>query len=233
MNENDEGEKIGKPKKKGPMKAYPIYPFHKQPLMEPPSAAPVKHNAKLSGLSRRSPSPSPLQRTRSNDSFGSRNSPNSSRGVSPVQSYLQGQWPTDIRNSLPSRSDNESQTDGMDCEIESCENCATNCGNKSSAVRLLSDDGQALRELRRIGSLRDRHGRSDHSPLRSAIPGYGMEQIVGDILSCVSPKKALKPIGIKNRQGSLDNLNEELVALNKTNDEKTEKIRIIGTPTDR
>ena len=30
MNENDEGEKIGKPKKKGPMKAYPIYPFHKQ-----------------------------------------------------------------------------------------------------------------------------------------------------------------------------------------------------------
>ena len=80
--------------------------------------------------------------------------------------------------------DNESQTDGMDCEIESCENCATNCGNKSSAVRLLSDDGQALRELRRIGSLRDRHVRSDHSPLRSAIPGYGMEQIVGDILSC-------------------------------------------------
>ena len=72
----------------------------------------------------------------------------------------------------------------MDCEIESCENCATNCGNKSSAVRLLSDDGQALRELRRIGSLRDRHVRSDHSPLRSAIPGYGMEQIVGDILSC-------------------------------------------------
>ena len=68
----------------------------------------------------------------------------------------------------------------MDCEIEICENCNT----KSTAVRLLSDDGQALRELRRIGSLRDRHVRSDHSPLRSTIPAYGMEQIVGDILSC-------------------------------------------------
>ena len=59
-------------------------------------------------LSRRSPSPSPLQRTKSNDSFRSSqsygNSPCSSRGVSPVQSYLQGQWPKHIRNSLPSRS---------------------------------------------------------------------------------------------------------------------------------
>ena len=41
----------------------------------------------------------------------------------------------------------------------------------------------------------------------------------------------MKPIGIKNRHGSLDNLNEELVALNKTNEDKAEKMRIIGTPT--
>ena len=61
--------------------------------------------------------------------------------------------------------DNESQTDGMDCEIESCENC----GTKSTAVKLLSDDGQALRKLRRIGSLRDRHVRSDHSPLNKLL----------------------------------------------------------------
>lgn len=171
----------------------------------------------LSGISRRSPSPSPLQRTRSNDSFGK--SPCSSRGVSPVQSYLQGQWPKDIRNSLPSRSDGESQTDGMECEIESCENC-----NSKGSIKMLTDEGKALKELRRIGNLRERH----ISPIRQTII-YNSEMIG-------SPRREKLPISFpicrKSRQASLEHLNEEIIALNKSDDEKCEMNRYIATPTD-
>lgn len=215
------------------MKAYPIYPIQKQVMDSVQSDLRSKpkmrsDQAILNALSRRSPSPAPLQRTRSNDSFGSRHSPSSSRGVSPVQSYLQGQWPKDIRNSLPSRSDGESQTDGMDCDLDSCENC-----NAKPSVKLLTDEGHALRELRRIGNLRDRH----HSPSRSTIASLThqqhLEQIVGEIASCVSPGKIMSfPIGRKSRQASLDNLNEEIIALNQSDDEKREMNRYLATPTD-
>lgn len=39
------------------------------------------------------------------------------------------------------------------------------------------------------------------------------------------------PIGRKSRQASLDNLNEEIIALNQSDDEKREMNRYLATPT--
>jgi len=133
-------------KKKGPVKAYPIKQLLETSqlgnLCEKPSVQPLLY-------SRTSTSPAPILRTKSNESFSSKNSPNSSRGVSPVQSYLQSQWPRDIRQSLMSnRNDMECQTESLDLKNEenlNCENCVSQPSLKS-----LTDSGVALNELKRI-----------------------------------------------------------------------------------
>ena len=69
------------------------------------------------------------------------------RGLSPVQSYLQSQWPRDIRNSLSVNVESTqtepivSQTLDNDENAESCENCI---------IKSLTEEGTALRELKRI-----------------------------------------------------------------------------------
>jgi hypothetical protein len=55
----------------------------------------------------------------------------------------------------------------MECEIESCENC-----NSKGSIKMLTDEGKALKELRRIGNLRERH----ISPIRQTII-YNSEMI--------------------------------------------------------
>merc|ERR1712142_788476 len=208
------------------MKAYPIYPIQRQLTDSVQIRTKQKISGEINVLSRRSPSPSPLQRTKSNDSFRSSqsygNSPCSSRGVSPVQSYLQGQWPKHIRNSLPSRSDGESQTE-MDFE-DNCENCA-----KPSVKMFADSSGQALKELRRIGSLREIEMPPPAQPTQKAQ----LERSVGEIATSGSPVKIMThPIDRKSRQASLDNLNDEVMQFNKSDDEKLEINRCILTPTD-
>jgi len=69
------------------------------------------------------------------------------RGLSPVQSYLQSQWPRDIRNSLSNAVNSvEAQTEpqensASDENQDACENCI---------IKSLTEEGKALRELKRI-----------------------------------------------------------------------------------
>jgi hypothetical protein len=141
---NDKNERS---KKKGlqPMKGYPIKQVLESipdPIGKTPNSLPIFNS------SRQSPSPSPLQRTKSNESYSSKTSPSSSRGVSPVASYLQSQWPRDIRQSLL-KNDIECQTESSEnSEVENCENCLP-----SNQVKSLTSEGTVLKEMKRIKNM--------------------------------------------------------------------------------
>jgi hypothetical protein len=143
-------EKNERSKKKGlqPMKVYPI----KQVLESiPDKIGKTPNSLPIFNASRQSPSPSPLQRTKSNESYSSKTSPNSSRGVSPVTSYLQSQWPRDIRQSLL-KNDIECQTESSEnSEVENCENCLP--PPSSNQVKSLTNEGTVLKEMKRIKNM--------------------------------------------------------------------------------